>query len=108
MAQIVLKAGMSSDNVQQVLALEGSIHEKIFVILTNFYVFLGLFLYISGAAVWLMVLSKADVTYAYPFMGLGLILTLLMGVFILGEPLSTAKVIGTLMIVGGIFVISQA
>lgn len=106
-AQIVLKIGMSSEIVQQALLLEGNVLKKTILVLTDFYVILGAILYITGAALWLIVLSKVDVTYAYPFVGLGFILTLILGAFLLQEPVNLSRILGTLLIVGGILLVSQ-
>jgi drug/metabolite transporter (DMT)-like permease len=41
-------------------------------------------------------------------MSLAFVIVMLFGVAFLGEPVSWAKVIGTLMVVGGLIVISRA
>jgi multidrug transporter EmrE-like cation transporter len=45
---------------------------------------------------------------AYPFLGISFIFTLLFGVFLLDEELSAHKLIGTLMIVMGCFLVAKA
>lgn len=67
----------------------------------------GLALYFASAAVWLFVLAKVEVSFAYPFVGLGFILTMLLAYIINGEALSVAKIIGTLCIAIGIAFIAQ-
>ncbi len=86
-AQVTLKQGMSSPAVQQ--GLTGGWLEIVNAVSSNWYVWLGLMFYALGAAVlWLGVLAKVDVSIAYPFVGLGFILTALFGVFLLGEAFS--------------------
>ena len=105
-AQILLKIGMSSPSVLQAIATGTGV--TIFrTIATNFYVFAGLFIYFSSAAVWLFVLAKVDVSTAYPFVGMGFIVTMLMAFFINGELLSFAKIAGTLLIAFGVVVIAR-
>lgn len=105
-AQIVLKLGMS--NILVLNAIQsGSNFQAIKAIATNIYVIGGLGLYFSSAAVWLLVLAKVDVSYAYPFVGLGFVVTMLLAFFISGEPLTTTKIAGTLFIALGVAIISQ-
>lgn len=105
-AQIVLKQGMSAPTVLN--AMNTASHVEIFKAITlNVYVLGGLFLYFSSAAVWLFVLAKVDVSIAYPFVGLGFILTMILGYFIHHEPLTMVKILGTLLITAGVITISK-
>jgi multidrug transporter EmrE-like cation transporter len=105
-AQIVLKMGMSNPMVLS--AIQSQSQLRIFQsIVTNIYVIGGLTLYFASAAVWLFVLAKVDVSYAYPFVGLGFVVTMLLAFFISGEPLTATKIAGTLLIALGVAVISQ-
>jgi multidrug transporter EmrE-like cation transporter len=105
-AQIVLKMGMSNAVVLNAIQ-SGSSFQAIKAIATNIFVIGGLGLYFSSAAVWLLVLAKVDVSYAYPFVGLGFVVTMLLAYFVSGEPLTTIKVAGTLCIALGVAIISQ-
>jgi multidrug transporter EmrE-like cation transporter len=105
-AQIVLKIGMSNTNVLAAIQSSNAL-EIIKAIATNISVIGGLGLYFASAAVWLLVLAKVDVSFAYPFVGLGFIITMLLAFFINGEVLSTTKVIGTLCIALGVAIIAQ-
>ncbi|EUJ09429.1 hypothetical protein Meth11DRAFT_0223 [Methylophilaceae bacterium 11] len=105
-AQIVLKTGMSSPNVLATIQLGDSL-AMFKSICSNLYVIGGLTLYFASAAVWLLVLARVDVSFAYPFVGLGFVVTMLLAFFINGEVLSTAKVIGTLCIALGVAIMAQ-
>jgi len=104
-AQVTLKQGMSSPVVQQ--SLTGGWLEIAIAVISSFYVWLGLILYALGAVLWLGVLAKIDVSIAYPFVGLGFILTALMGVFLLGEAFSVIRFVGTCLVVLGIILVTQ-
>lgn len=104
-AQVTLKQGMSSPTVQQ--GLTGGWLEIVIAVASSFYVWLGLFLYALGAVLWLGVLAKVDVSIAYPFVGLGFILTALFGVFLLGEAFSVIRFVGTCLVVLGIILVTQ-
>ncbi len=105
-AQIALKHGMSSPAVQAGL---GSGFERLVpLVATNPFVWLGLALYGAGALLWLGVLAKIDVSQAYPFVGLGFLLTMAFGASLLGESVSTVRLIGTLLVVTGVILVSRA
>ena len=105
-AQILLKRGMSNPAVLNVLN-SGSTLDIIKEVSTNVFVFGGLFLYFASAAVWLLVLAKTDVSTAYPFVGVGFVVTMLLAFAINGETLTIAKVTGTLLIALGVAVIAR-
>ncbi|MBC6907154.1 small multi-drug resistant family protein [Saccharophagus sp. K07] len=69
----------------------------------------GIFTYGVSVLIWIWVLSRVELSIAYPFVGLSFIFTLLFGMFFLGEAVNFSKIIGTLMIVGGcIFIANSA
>ena len=65
----------------------------------------GLFLYLLSAVIWFMVLSKTDLSIAYPSLSLGYVFIVFIGYFCFGEPLTMAKIIGILLICSGIYTI---
>ena len=105
-AQILMKVGMESTPIQQ--ALEGSYTDwNLYrVMLFDPSILFALFLYAVGTILWLFVLAEIDVSLAYPWVGLAVVLTMLMGIWFLGEPLTAARVFGTLLVVAGITLIS--
>ena len=104
-SQILLRHGMSSGKVQTILSKSKILDWELLLILLNPSVLLGLFLYVIGALVWLFILSQVFVSIAYPFIGLGFVITALMGHFLLQEPLSLLGVVGICLIVIGISII---
>jgi multidrug transporter EmrE-like cation transporter len=106
-AQIVLKMGMSSSKIQNDLLLAGSLFEKLFIALTNVYVVAGISMYILSMILWLVVLAKIDVSVAYPFVGLGFIITMVLGFLVLNEQITTMRVFGTVLVVCGVLMVSS-
>lgn len=104
-AQILLKHGMSSPPIQT--AMNSQFSHAVVAVLTNVSILTGLFAYVSSVAIWLVVLSKIDVSKAYPFVGLGFIGTMLFAHWFLHEPITLAKVSGTMLVVAGILLISR-
>lgn len=74
---------------------------------SNWYLMGGFVLYGLSALVWLVVLSKFELSKAYPMVSLGYVLTLLLGYYFLGEAITLTKVIGILLICVGVVVISR-
>ena len=106
-AQIVLKEGMSSATVQ-LAGAQGVNMRTAIAIALNFKVLCGLLIYFASAGVWLFVLARIAVGLAYPFVGLGFIVTMLLAWLIRGETPSVAQIIGTLTICLGVIVMSSA
>jgi len=106
-AQIVLKMGMSNAKVQSDLIIAESLFEKLFIALTNVYVVAGISMYLLSMILWLVVLSKIDVSVAYPFVGLGFIITMVLGFLLLNEQISAMRVMGTILVVCGVLMVSS-
>lgn len=105
-AQFCLKAGMSSLAVQSALAAAPTLRTWA-TVLINPYVLGGFLLYGLGAVIWLAVLARWDVSKAYPLVGLGFVLTLLVGLT-QGEQIGLARTVGVLMIAAGVYLVSRS
>jgi drug/metabolite transporter (DMT)-like permease len=64
-------------------------------------------LHVSALVVWLWALSRVDITFAYPFLAFGYVLVSLMAWTWLGEHLSQTRILGMVIIIGGIFILSR-
>jgi multidrug transporter EmrE-like cation transporter len=106
-AQIGFKAGMASPAIQRALRMDGWV-ELSFAAFTNPYVVGGLILYGLSVATWLLVLARVDVSAAYPFVGLGFILTMVLAAFLLHEPVGALRVLGTLLVATGVVCIARS
>jgi len=77
-------------------------------ILHNPYLLLGFGCYVLSVLVWLVVLSKADVSYAYPLTSLGYIFTGFAGWWILNEDVNPIRILGIFIIILGVFFITRS
>lgn len=104
--QILLKTGMS-----QMGALTLSLNQ-LFNILwrmaTNPFVVVGLGVYVMGTVFWLAALSRVDLSYAYPFASLSYIVMLIASILIFKENVTLLRLIGTLVVGLGVFLISRS
>jgi multidrug transporter EmrE-like cation transporter len=105
LAQIALKHGMAQPTVQLALA-SGGMQRIVLAIAGSPAVFGGLFLYGLSAVVWLFVLARLDVSVAYPFVALGFLVTMALGCLLFGEAFTVRKVLGTLIVMLGVYLVA--
>ena len=106
-AQLTLKHGMNLVNDElspDVFSLNGT---SLRVVVQQPYVWSGLFLFGLSALVWLMVLSRASLSFAYPFAALTYVLILLFDQFVLDETVPPLRWAGVAFIGVGIILVSQ-
>src|SRR6476646_3410254 len=94
-AQLLMKLGMSSNQASS----------SIFVIATNPYVAAGFAAYGAGALLWLKVLSRVELSLAYPLVSLAFVLVAILSWLVLGEHLSVTRILGIGFILLGIALI---
>jgi len=107
LAQMLLKLGMTAPGVTTAIAGGGTVPIAV-AIATSPQVIGGLSLYGLGAVLWLFVLTRADLSAAYPFVGLGFVLTMLIGAFVFHEQVGTMRIAGTLLILLGCVLVARS
>jgi drug/metabolite transporter (DMT)-like permease len=68
-------------------------------------VLLGFLSFGAGAVLWLAVLAREEVGYAYPLSALGYLVVLFASHFFFQESLSFSRILGVLLIMAGVFFI---
>jgi multidrug transporter EmrE-like cation transporter len=66
----------------------------------------GLACYAISVVVWIYVLSRADASFAYPFLGIGFVLVSAAGWWFLGESLTFQRLAGTLLVSVGVVMLA--
>ena len=105
-AQLLLKAGtnavgrfaFTADNILPVgvrLAFEP-------------HILAGVACYVASLVVWIMGLSRVDVSVAYPMVSLGYVVNALAAWYLFGESLSAERLAGIAFIIAGVFVIARS
>jgi drug/metabolite transporter (DMT)-like permease len=102
--QLVLKYGV--DQVQGGVALRQPVTTVLRVARTPA-VWGGLALFALSAAMWIVVLSRTSLSFAYPFASLTYVLILLFDRFVLDEPVSPLRYGGVALIISGLVLISR-
>ena len=80
----------------------------VFAILTNPWFILGMGCYAVSIGSWLIVLSKTEVSAAYPLLSIGYVITVIVGALFLGEHVTWGRIAGIGLICGGLTLIAQS
>lgn len=105
-AQLAMKFGMSRPAIQAALAGNDT-GATIWAVATSLGVIGGLTLYGLSMLFWLWILSKIDVSQAYPFVSLGFLVIMIFAHLFLGESLGAQRVVGTLFVLAGVFLVAN-
>ena len=105
-AQLLLKKGMLSIGYFEIQFQY--LLPMVRKVATNFYILLGLGSYVVSVVIWLLVLARVEVSYAYPFLSVGYVVVTLMGYYIFQENLSWMRAIGIAVVIVGVVVLSRS
>jgi drug/metabolite transporter (DMT)-like permease len=105
-AQLLLKKGMIS--IGQFSFSSNDILSIVPTVALSPFVLAGLTCYVVGVALWMLVLSRVDVSAAYPFLSVGYIVAAICGWAFLGEQISVLRIVGIALTCAGVIFISQS
>lgn len=105
--QIALKTGVSAPALTGLLASGETMAFFMRALLTPV-VIGGLVLYGAGAVLWLLVLARADLSYAYPLISLGFVVSAFYAHFGMNESLDASRMIGIALIVAGVIFVARS
>jgi multidrug transporter EmrE-like cation transporter len=105
-AQLALKASVSDTGVinldlHSLLSSAGSL-------VTNLWLWVGLICYAISVVVWILALSRVDVSIAYPMLSIGYILNAIAASHLFNEPMGVGKVIGIGVIILGVYILARS
>jgi multidrug transporter EmrE-like cation transporter len=101
-SQILLKSGMTAPAIQLALESADGPLQIATAIVSSPSILLGLTCFGLSAIVWLFVLSKIPLSTAYPFVALGIAITVAAGRVLFHEPITVARLFGVILIVVGV------
>ena len=104
-AQLALKQGMRQIGYFDFTF--GNIPQVVWAVAANGYIWSGLTCYVVSVVVWLLVLSRVEVSYAYPLLSVGYIVTACAGWLFFQESLSLTRLLGIAVICLGVFLITR-
>lgn len=67
----------------------------------------GLACYVVSVVVWIMGLSRVEVSIAYPMLSVGYVLNAVAAWYLFGESLTAQKLLGIAFIVAGVFLVAR-
>ena len=104
-SQILLKKGMTSIGTFELsrTGLMSSAGD----VLTNWSIILGIVVMVISMASHLVVLSRVEISFAYPFLGLSFVLITIYGHYHLEEAVTMWRVLGVFLICSGVAVIAR-
>lgn len=105
-AQLMLKQGMMT--LSQAAMNQPNIVLKLLMIVFSPWVFFGLATFVISMASHMFVLSKVDLSFAYPFLSLAYVAVAVFAWLIFKEDLGTAKIAGIAFICVGTVLIAQS
>ena len=71
------------------------------------WLWIGLGCYVVSVVIWILALSRVDVSIAYPMLSLGYVVNALAAWAWLGEAMSLSRVVGIGIIILGVFVLAR-
>lgn len=105
-AQLVLKAGM--DKIGYFAFSWNNVIPVGWQVATSPYIIFGLGCYVLSFVVWLLGLSRVDVSIAYPMLSLGYLVTAVIAYFIFHENVSLLRICGILVILFGVVIVARS
>lgn len=82
--------------------------QNIGCMLTNIWLWAAMCCYGISILMWMIVLSKVEVSFAYPFLSIGYVVAALAGYYFFGESLSLSRIAGIIVICIGVYLISRS
>ncbi len=102
--EVLLKLGMNAVSAQVgAFTLEPRV---LWTTFTDWRVILGFALVFGGALFWLGVISRVNLSFAYPLLALNYVLILTPSSYFLGESITPTKLAGAVIVVAGVIVIT--
>jgi multidrug transporter EmrE-like cation transporter len=81
---------------------------NLFTMIGNLWLWVAMVCYAISILLWMAVLSKVEVSFAYPFLSIGYVVAALVGYQFFGESLSWTRIVGIAVICIGVYLISRS
>lgn len=103
-AQICIRKGMLQTGEMTIIEMTSNIG----TLVTNIWLWIAMFCYGISILLWMSILSKVQVSFAYPFLSVGYVISAIIGYFFFHESLSMIRVTGIVIICIGVILISRS
>ncbi|MDD3569486.1 MAG: SMR family transporter [Lachnospiraceae bacterium] len=105
-AQLAMKKGMMG--VGEISGGLSSLISAVPSMITNWFLWISMLCYGVSIVIWMIVLSKVDVSYAYPFLSIGYVISAVVGYYFFAENITPIRVAGIFVICIGVILISRS
>jgi multidrug transporter EmrE-like cation transporter len=105
-AQLLLKAGTNA--VGHFAFSRDNILPVGWQLATEPHIMGGLTCYVVSVVVWIMALSRVEVSIAYPMLSIGYVVNAVAAWYLFGEALSVARLTGIGIIILGVYVVARS
>lgn len=105
-AQLMLKAGTNTIGV-----FEFSAHNVLPVgwkVVTQPYIIGGLVCYLVSVIIWILALSRVEVSVAYPMLSIGYVVNAIAAWYLFGEAVTATRLFGIGVIILGVFIVARS
>lgn len=102
--ELFLKSGMNRVGIVAIDRLAASVLRAA----ATPQIWVGFSFVFAGAMLWLTALSRAPLSWAYPILSLGYVIVLLFSKIVLGESVPLMRWAGTLIIIGGVWLVFRS
>ncbi|MDR2646338.1 MAG: EamA family transporter [Holosporaceae bacterium] len=102
LAQLLLKKGV------ELVHFEQSVWKLISALVSNGYIFGGVFIFVFSLLLWLYLLSQFELSFLYPFGSLSYVLAALGGWFFFAEDITLYRIGGIFLILIGVILVAKS
>ena len=105
-AQLLLKAGTNAIGAFEFSA--ANVAPIGWKVATQPFILSGIGCYVVSVAVWILALSRVEVSVAYPMLSIGYIVNAVAAWYLFGEAVTAARLTGIAVIVLGVFIVARS
>ncbi|HET7396136.1 MAG TPA: EamA family transporter [Gammaproteobacteria bacterium] len=105
-AQLLLKAGVT--RVGEIKLTLNTILSAGWKLAFEPHILGGLTCYVISVVVWILALSRVQVSIAYPMLSLGYVVTAVAAWWLMGESLSAIRITGIAVIIVGVYLVARS
>jgi multidrug transporter EmrE-like cation transporter len=105
-AQLLLKAGTNAVGAFEFSS--GNILPVGWKLATQPFIVAGLGCYVISVVVWILALSRVEVSIAYPMLSVGYVLNAAAAWYLFGEAVTVTRMVGIGIIILGVFIVARS
>lgn len=105
-AQLLLKAGTNA--LGPLVAPSGDYVSLVWRVATEIHILGGMSAYALSIGIWILALSRVDVSIAYPMLSIGYVVNAVAAWYLFGEAVTVTRLIGIGVIILGVYIVARS